>query len=123
VPQQHVSGHRSLRRELGDQELLERVKARALSSTFSWYSSGPITPWMWPRQCSSGSIRDAHQRAVCTISSAPRASRERLVVRPIDVTRGGPRHVGDDVLFQRPGENRYELATVVTQAFRRHVLA
>lgn len=52
-----------------------------------------------------------------------RAGGERLVARPVDVARGGPGDVSHDVLFELAGEDRYELAVVIVQMSRRHVLA
>jgi hypothetical protein len=46
----------------------------ALSSTGTWYSSGPITPSMWWRPSVPRRTREAQKRAVSTMSSAPASS-------------------------------------------------
>ena len=72
----------------------------ALSSTDSWYSSGPITPSI----CARPSTVVPHPRRPVPgglhqeVPYLPR--RERRVPGPIEVARGRPRDIGDDVLLE-----------------------
>src|SRR6185437_10196324 len=52
---------------------LERagMLVKALSSTSSWYSSGPTTWRIWRRPSDSGTAREAQNRAVSSTISAP----------------------------------------------------
>ena len=65
-----------------------------------------------PRRPPAGGLHD---------QLAPRTGRERLVAGPVDVAGGGPRDVGDDVLLERAGEDRYEFAVPVTRVIRRDI--
>ena len=78
----------------------------ALSSTRSWYSSGPITPRMCPLpivvelDARGPPARGLHEQL------AARAGGERAVAGPVGVVRGRPRDVGHDVLLELAGAGR-----------------
>ena len=82
----------------------------ALSSTGSWYSSGPITPSMCARP--SRSMRDPRGPVARGLDEEARAGagREVLVAGPVEVARRRPGHVGDDVLLELAGPDRHDLA-------------
>ena len=73
----------------------------ALSSTDSWYSSGPMTPLICAVRPVPTSIREAQYRAVSRSIRRPGPAANCFVARPVQVAARSPGHVGDDVLLER----------------------
>ena len=97
---------------------------KALSSTGSWYSSGPDdavdvgAPVGVDARSGTPSSGPSRRGA---LGRGPR--RERLVARPVDVAARRPRDVGDDVLLELAGADRHEPPAVVARGRRRDVAA
>ena len=95
----------------------------ALSSTRTWYSSGPITP----RMCAVavGLQLDARRPPASGLHDrlATLRAGEGAVAGPLRVARRGPGDIGDDVLLKLAGEHRHEVAAVIAQSLGRDVLA
>ena len=77
----------------------------ALSSTASWYSSGPTTTRMWQRPSRSRAARDAQKRAVSSISSTPMSTMNSSSAGRLPVLPDRPGDVGGDVVLHEAGED------------------
>src|SRR5262244_4457156 len=78
---------------------------KALSSTSSWYSSGPITCRMWRLASASDTARDAQSRAVSNMISAPAPAEEVVIAGHAPVV---PHRIGDvdaDVMLHDTGQD------------------
>ena len=93
----------------------------ALSSTPSWYSSGPITSSRWARPAES----TADPRGPVARRLGEQRARRRGgpgIPGPGQVARHGPGDVGRDVLLLLAGQHVHQASVLVRQAARRHVL-